>query len=45
MIEILDTCQRCGSLRLARILANCMDMARVDLAGKHHNGYLPRERE
>ena len=43
MIEVINTCQRCGGLRLARILANCMDMASVDLAGKHHSGYLPRD--
>jgi hypothetical protein len=28
---------------MARVLANCMDMSSVDLPGKHHSGYLPRD--
>jgi hypothetical protein len=43
MIEVIGTCQRCGGLRLARVLAHCMDMAGVDLAGRHRSGYLPRD--
>jgi hypothetical protein len=43
MIEIIENCQRCGGLHLARVLANCMDMASIDLTGKHHSGYLPRD--
>ena len=36
-------CQRCSSLRLARILAHCSDMCSVDLAGRHEHGYVPRD--
>jgi hypothetical protein len=36
-------CQRCSSLRLARILAHCSDMCSVDLASRHAHGYVPRD--
>jgi hypothetical protein len=37
MIEIIESCQQCGSLRLAR----CSDMCSIDLAGQHRHGYVP----
>lgn len=43
MVAVVETCQRCGGLRVARVLANCMDMCRVDLAGTHRSGYPPRD--
>jgi hypothetical protein len=43
MTVVIETCQRCGGLRLARVLAHCMDMCSVDLAGGHRSGYLPRD--
>jgi hypothetical protein len=39
----MNQCQRCSSLRLARILAHCSDMCSVDLAGRHEYGYVPRD--
>ncbi len=39
----MTPCQRCASLRLARILAHCSDMCSVDLAGHHEHGYVPRD--
>jgi hypothetical protein len=30
----MAVCQRCSSLRLARILAHCSDMCSVDFAGR-----------
>ncbi len=43
MIEIIENCQRCGGLRLARVLAHCSDMCSIDLAGHHRHGYVPRD--
>lgn len=43
MIEVVQTCQQCGSPRLALILARCSDMCSVDLAGKYKHGYVPRD--
>ncbi len=43
MVEVIDTCQRCGGLRLARVLAHCSDMCGIDLGGKHTHGYVPRD--
>ena len=40
---VILNCQRCGGLRLARILAHCSDMCSIDLAGKHTHGYVPRD--
>ena len=36
-------CQRCSGARLVRILAHCSDMCSVDSAGRHFNGYVPRD--
>ena len=36
-------CQRCSSSRLAGILAPCSDMCSLDLAGRHGQGYVPRD--
>ena len=36
-------CQRCSSLRLARILAHCSDMCSVDLADRYEHGQVPRD--
>jgi hypothetical protein len=43
MVELIEACQQCRSLRLALILARCSDMCSVDLAGKHTHGYVPRD--
>jgi hypothetical protein len=41
MTEVIKTCQRCGGLRLAAVLARCSDMCSVDLSGVHRHGYVP----
>ena len=43
MVEVIETCRRCGSPRLARILGHCSDMCSIDLGGKHTHGYVPRD--
>ena len=43
MIEVIETCQRCGAPRLARVLAHCSDMCSIDLGAKHTHGYVPRD--
>jgi hypothetical protein len=42
-VQVVETCQRCGSPRATRVLAHCMDMCRVDLGGVHRSGYLPED--
>lgn len=39
----MKRCQRCGSSRVAEILARCSDMCSVDLAGRRGHGYVPRD--
>jgi hypothetical protein len=41
MTVVIETCQRCGSPKLTRVLARCSDMCGIDLAGKHSHGYVP----
>jgi hypothetical protein len=36
-------CQRCGSSRLASVLAHCSDLCSIDLAGRPHHGYVPQD--
>lgn len=43
MVEVIETCQQCRSLRLARVLGHCSDMCSIDVAGKHTHGYVPRD--
>jgi hypothetical protein len=43
MAEVIEACQQCRSLRLARVLGHCSDMCSIDLAGKHAHGYVPRD--
>jgi hypothetical protein len=40
---MMALCQRCSSLRLARILARCSEMGSVDLADRHEHGYVFRD--
>ena len=41
MTVVIETCQRCGGLRLARVLARCSDRCGIDLAGGHRHGSVP----
>ena len=43
LYPIPTRCQRCAGPPLARVLAHCSDMCSVDLAGRQHHGYVPRD--
>jgi hypothetical protein len=43
MPVVVQTCQQCGGLRLARVLARCSDMCSVEVGGKRTHGYVPRD--
>jgi hypothetical protein len=40
-VHVVETCQRCESPRVARVLASCADMCSIDLGGVHRSGYVP----
>jgi len=36
-------CRECGSGRTAHVLARCSDMCGVQVSGRRHHGYVPRD--
>lgn len=43
LVTPLVNCRGCGSGRIVQVLARCSDMCGVQVAGRRHHGYVPRD--